>query len=60
MLVGIALQSSNQEFKYALNCLNSGLREKCLDNYPSVFELDELSTETCPDYFQWIHHDLQH
>ncbi|KAE8703685.1 Downstream target of A 2 [Hibiscus syriacus] len=43
-----------------LNCSKAALQgRKCPDNYPRVFEPEESSTETCPDYFRWIHHDLQ-
>ncbi|XWS35773.1 hypothetical protein CRYUN_Cryun20dG0024600 [Craigia yunnanensis] len=46
--------------EFPLNCSGSGLPQKCPDNYPSVSEPDEISsTETCPDYFRWIHQDLQ-
>ncbi|XVF73224.1 hypothetical protein PTKIN_Ptkin12aG0184300 [Pterospermum kingtungense] len=49
----------HQRIEFPLNCSNSTLPQKCPENYPSTFEPDESSTETCPDYFRWIHQDLQ-
>ncbi|XP_017973857.1 PREDICTED: O-glucosyltransferase rumi homolog [Theobroma cacao] len=43
-----------------LNSSHLGLRQNHPDNYSSVFEPDGLSTKTCPNYFRWIHNDLQH
>ncbi|XVE77112.1 hypothetical protein DITRI_Ditri13aG0035900 [Diplodiscus trichospermus] len=47
--------------EFPLNCSDPGLPQKlCPDNYPSVFEPDDtFSSETCPDYFRWIHQDLE-
>ncbi|XP_022759545.1 O-glucosyltransferase rumi-like [Durio zibethinus] len=49
----------HERIEFPLNCSDSGLPRKCPDNYPSVFEPDESSIKTCPDYFRWIHQDLQ-
>ncbi|XVE73884.1 hypothetical protein DITRI_Ditri11bG0154400 [Diplodiscus trichospermus] len=49
----------HERIEFPLNCSNSSLPQKCPDNYPSAFEPNETSTETCPDHFRWIHQDLQ-
>ncbi|WRX10199.1 Glycosyl transferase CAP10 domain - like 3 [Theobroma cacao] len=54
-----SIKKHHSRTEYPLNCSDSGLQQKCPNNYPLVFEPDKLSTETCPDYFRWIHHDLQ-
>ncbi|KAL4353437.1 hypothetical protein GQ457_06G032120 [Hibiscus cannabinus] len=49
-----------ERIMYPLNCsdyVNSA--QKCSDNYPSVFEPGESTSEACPDYFRWIHQDLK-
>ncbi|MFQ6637032.1 hypothetical protein Gotur_012882 [Gossypium turneri] len=50
----------HERVEFPLNCSVAALQgKKCPNKYPSVFEPDESSTETCPDYFRWIHQDLQ-
>ncbi|KAG8475104.1 hypothetical protein CXB51_032025 [Gossypium anomalum] len=50
----------HERVEFPLNCSVATLQgKKCPNKYPSVFEPDESSTETCPDYFRWIHQDLQ-
>lgn len=47
--------------KIPLNCtsLNSNTTQTCPSNYPTKFEPAISSSETCPDYFKWIHRDLK-
>ncbi|KAK8509621.1 hypothetical protein V6N12_001706 [Hibiscus sabdariffa] len=53
-------KNHHERVKVPLNCTHAALQgRKCPPNYPNVFEPEDSSTETCPDYFQWIHHDLQ-
>ncbi|XVF33359.1 hypothetical protein REPUB_Repub17cG0161700 [Reevesia pubescens] len=55
-----SIKKHHETIEFPLNCSASGLPQKCPDNYPLDFEPDdESSTETCPDYFRWIHQDLQ-
>ncbi|XP_039008216.1 O-glucosyltransferase rumi homolog [Hibiscus syriacus] len=50
----------HEMIEYPLNCSNvHNLTQKCPDDYPSVFEPEESTTATCPDYFRWIHQDLK-
>ncbi|GMI69637.1 hypothetical protein like AT5G23850 [Hibiscus trionum] len=50
----------HERVEVPLNCTHAALQgRKCPKNYPNVFEPEESSTKTCPDYFRWIHHDLQ-
>ncbi|KAH1073675.1 hypothetical protein J1N35_026003 [Gossypium stocksii] len=50
----------HERVEFPLNCSVAALQgKKCPNKYPSVFEPDESSTDTCPDYFRWIHQDLQ-
>ncbi|KAG8663858.1 hypothetical protein MANES_01G259300v8 [Manihot esculenta] len=44
---------------FPLTCTNESLTKTCNVNYPMTFEAHESSNSTCPDYFQWIHEDLQ-
>ncbi|CDY48931.1 BnaA09g39060D [Brassica napus] len=47
--------------KIPLNCtlLNNNTTQTCPSNYPTKFEPAISSSETCPDYFRWIHRDLK-
>ncbi|XP_021280575.1 O-glucosyltransferase rumi homolog isoform X1 [Herrania umbratica] len=54
-----SIKKHHSRTEYPLNCSDSGLQQKCPNNYPLVFKPNKLSTETCLDYFRWIHHDLQ-
>ncbi|XVF80042.1 hypothetical protein PTKIN_Ptkin15bG0038800 [Pterospermum kingtungense] len=51
-------KKQQERVEFRLSCSDSRLPQKCPDNYPSVFEPNEISTETCPDYFRWIHQDI--
>ncbi|CAH8303033.1 unnamed protein product [Eruca vesicaria subsp. sativa] len=47
--------------KISLNCtlLNNKTIQTCPSNYPTKFEPAITSSEACPDYFRWIHRDLE-
>ncbi|KAG5386495.1 hypothetical protein IGI04_037965 [Brassica rapa subsp. trilocularis] len=47
--------------KIPLNCtlLNNNTTQTCPSNYPTKFEPAISSSETCPDYFRWIHRDFK-
>ncbi|MBA0634938.1 hypothetical protein Godav_028838, partial [Gossypium davidsonii] len=50
----------HERIEFPLNCSNSvNLPQTCPENYPSVFQPQESSARTCPDYFRWIHQDLK-
>ncbi|MFQ6633333.1 hypothetical protein Gotur_012386 [Gossypium turneri] len=50
----------HERIEFRLNCSNSvNLSQTCPENYPSVFQPQESSARTCPDYFRWIHQDLK-
>ncbi|KAE8733329.1 Downstream target of A 2 [Hibiscus syriacus] len=50
----------HEMIEYPLNCSNAHyLTHTCPDDYPSVFEPEESTTEICPDYFRWLHQDLK-
>ncbi|XP_010523738.1 PREDICTED: O-glucosyltransferase rumi homolog [Tarenaya hassleriana] len=54
--------SPRTEVKIPLSCsANQTIPQACPSNYPTKWELSDLSateTEPCPDYFRWIHRDL--
>ncbi|MBA0741333.1 hypothetical protein Gogos_014496, partial [Gossypium gossypioides] len=53
-------KTHHERIEFPLNCSNSvNLPQTCPENYPSVFQPQESSARTCPDYFWWIHQDLK-
>ncbi|XP_010559090.1 PREDICTED: O-glucosyltransferase rumi homolog [Tarenaya hassleriana] len=47
------------QLKIPLNCTaNQTVSQTCPSNYPTKLELSDLEAESCPDYFRWIHRDL--
>ncbi|KAK8268953.1 hypothetical protein V6Z11_D11G099900 [Gossypium hirsutum] len=53
-------KTHHERIEFPLNCSNSvNLPQTCPENYQSVFQLQESSARTCPDYFWWIHQDLK-
>ncbi|KAI4355039.1 hypothetical protein L6164_003857 [Bauhinia variegata] len=53
------LKTVTKNQRITLNCINGNLTT-CPSNYPTTpFKLDMTSTETCPEYFRWIHEDLK-
>ncbi|CAH2063256.1 unnamed protein product [Thlaspi arvense] len=49
--------TTNTIIEIPLNCNNTA--QTCPLNYPSRFEPEISSSETCPDYFRWIQQDLK-
>ncbi|GAB4844469.1 hypothetical protein Ancab_037845 [Ancistrocladus abbreviatus] len=49
-----------QRIEIPLQCLNgTNINQTCPTDYPTSYEVQDQSTETCPEYFQWIYEDLQ-
>ncbi|KAL1142418.1 hypothetical protein V6Z11_A11G096000 [Gossypium hirsutum] len=45
-------KTHHERIEFPLNCSNSvNLPQTCPENYPSVFQPQESSARTCPDYF---------
>ncbi|CAN7013032.1 unnamed protein product [Brassica oleracea var. botrytis] len=57
MVATSVVASTKKTIKIPLNCKDT--TQKCPLNYPSRFEPAISSSETCPDYFKWIHQDLK-
>ncbi|KNA13886.1 hypothetical protein SOVF_112600 [Spinacia oleracea] len=55
-------KKNNHEYpkrdEYLLNCTSSNMTITCPANYSPTFNLSFTSNETCPEYFRWIHEDL--
>nr|VDD10192.1 unnamed protein product [Brassica rapa] len=57
MMATSIVASTKKTIKIPLNCKDT--TQTCPLNYPSRFKPAISSSETCPDYFRWIHQDLK-
>ncbi|XP_030533474.1 O-glucosyltransferase rumi homolog [Rhodamnia argentea] len=51
--------NSTRYVSYPLVCTNDTTLQTCPMNYPATHRTESLYTEGCPEYFRWIHEDLQ-
>lgn len=45
--------------EFSLNCSNGNMTKTCPGDYPTIHNPRNLGYTTCPEYFRWIHQDLQ-
>ncbi|XP_059654226.1 uncharacterized protein LOC132300938 [Cornus florida] len=51
--------TQSKRIKYPIICASPNTSQMCPSTYPTTYEVEDSSAESCPEYFQWIHEDLK-